>query len=576
MRKTSFLFGIFVIASLVLSACGGAASRRTANVVVIGWTGVPDSLNPGLATADESFRIFDLVYDTLYVLNRDGDYERDLADTATVSQDGRQWRIKMREPIVFHDGEPLTARDVAFSYNFYAAHPGQFPYMASLTDKFEKVTATPTTNEVIITLTEPIVDMQSRLRYLYVLPEHVWTGPIATQDSNLSFLRFLIPSGWATADAAAAMDYDNYEMIGSGPFKMVEYQPGVLLKLEAVKTHHQYQPQVDGLEIKMYSQPSELVRALQNGEVDILTSVPLAAVAALTDAPNVEITKRTPFAPRVSNIIINQIAPEDCQLEAGWACTGHPALRDRNVRLALAFALDKQRIVDNVMLGLATPGVTLVPAGLGGFHNDTVQDYGYDVDEANRLLESAGYLDTNDNGIRETPDGSRELDFRLEYPIDNPIAEQEVQLLKFMWAQIGVVIQANAADPTVIASHCCPAYDYDLILDDRAVDPDPGLMLGVGFSGNIPSGLNETGYSNPEYDDLYTRQAVESDLVGRHAMIWQLQQIAHADVVYIVPFQWDVVQAYRTDAFTGWQLEDTTLVLESPSALARLTPVPKQ
>lgn len=573
MRKIPLSISLLLIASLVLSACGGV--RRQSGIVRIGWVNTPDSFNPGKATSEESFRIFDLVYDTLYKLNIDREYELELADKVTVSEDGLKWRFNIRDGIMFHDGTPLTAKDVVFSYNFYLDNAEAFPYLASFIDYFDSVKLG-TTTEVVITLTRPISNMENRLSHLYVLPEHVWAGAISTRGNGLNFLRYIVPDFWKSADTVAAVDYENLDMIGSGPFKMTEYKPGVMIKLEAVKDHFFYKPKVDGIEIVIYKEPSLMIKALENGEVDMISSVPIKAVPALLTVPNVDVVHGPSLSPQISDIIINQILPANCPNKAGWICTGHPALRDRNVRLALFLAVDKQRIVDDLMYGYATTGLTLIPRGLGDFYNDGIFSFGYSVDLANATLDKEGYKDTNGDGIREMPDGSRDLEFRLNWSSDNPTAQKEAEILKFMWSQIGVSVDLKPIDPALLNSRCCPTFDYDIMIGERVSDPDPAITLGTEYTGNIVTGLNETGYANLNYDALYNRQLVKLDQTDRLNTILLMQQMLYTDVVYIVPFYSNTIQAYRTDAFTGWPFSGGNLALENPFSLTTITPVPKQ
>jgi len=572
MRKTSFSIGMLVVISLVLSSCG--ISFNQGKVVKIGWVKSPDSLNPGLARSDESFRIFDLVYDTLYKLNINQEYVPELAESATLSTDGLQWIFTIRDGVTFHDGKPLTADDVAFSIKFYMNHPKEFPYISTYTSFFESVgRLTPTSNKVVINLTQPVSNMENQLSYLYILPKHIWTGNITNDGKNLNFLRFLVPAAsLSSTDDVAAIKYPNYDMIGSGPFKMSSYEPGVSIKLKAVKDHFYYQPRIDGIEIKMYQTSSEMIQALASGEVDMISSVPFAAVAAMKQMPNVAVVDGPSLAPHISDIIINQLLPSNCP--AGMTCTGHPALRDRKVRLALAYAVDKQRIVDDVMQGLATPGLTLVPKGLGKFYNDGIFPYTYNVDQANKFLDDAGYLDNNRDGIREMPDRSSDLDFRLGWPTNIPTAEAEAGLLKFMWSQIGIAVELTPIDPASLNSRCCLSFDYDIMIGERVSNPDPAVTLGTEYAGNIPTGLNETGYSNLAYDQLYSRQLVKLDQVDRLNTILLMQQTLYTDVVYIVPFYTNVVQAYRTDTFAGWPIHTVNLSLENPFSLTSITPVP--
>lgn len=549
MRKFQLFLIFILVISPILSACG--AGGPTA-VVRVGWSGEPDTLNPGMALLAESYSIFNMIYDTLYEYSLDGTYRLSLAESVDVSADSRVWTFKIREGVKFHDGQPLTAEDVAFSFNFYKVHTDEFVYLPAYTTFFESIKATPD-NKVVITLTEAIPNMESQLFGLYVLPKHIWEkvqDPMATT----------IPME---------------QSVGSGPFKLTKYVHGSLIRLEAVQDHYLYQPHIAAVEFLVYADTSSMVQALQNKEIDLIADLPLSAVTALNDLTDVRVVTGPPIAPNVSDILINQIAPENCPVDAAGVCTGHPALRDRNVRLAMTYAVDKQRLIDEVLYGLADPGLTLIPKGLGAFYNSSIKDHGYDVAKANQILDEGGYLDIDSDGVREMPGGGTPLTFRLQWADSNSYAADEAELLKIMWSQIGINVQMQEVDSDALTAVCCPAFDYDLILWEWGSDPDPNFLLSVMLTSEIPSGYNETGYSNPEYNQLYERQAVEMDKEARLRLIWQMQDMVHKDVVYIIPFYQRAVQAYRTDTFRGWLTESSKLDLDAISSLAVIEPIAK-
>jgi peptide/nickel transport system substrate-binding protein len=248
-------------------------------------------------------------------------------------------------------------------------------------------------------------------------------------------------------------------------------------------------------------------------------------------------------------------------------------LRDRNVRLALAHATDKQKIIDVVLLGLGTPGLTLVPDGLGLYYNDTITDYEYDPTLANQILDDAGFLDSDGDGVREMPDGGEPLNFRLNWADDSPNYPREAELLNEMWGQVGIATELQGLDPDALTSICCPTFDFDVILWGWGSDPDPGFLLSVMTTDEIPTGNSETAYSNPAYDQLYVEQATELDLDRRRELIWQMQEIAHQDIPYIVPYYDQAVQAYRTDRFSGWITDQPKVALEDVTSLVVITPV---
>ncbi len=518
-------------------------------VVRIGWGGSPDTLNPGTAILFEAYDLFELVYDSMFDLQLDGTYTPGLTESWDVSDDGTLWTFKIRQSVKFHDGEPLTAEDIVFSYNFYQSHE-DFPYLPVYTEYFESVEA-PDDSTVVITLSEAIPNMESQLVFLYVLPEHIW----AEHD-----------------DPTAAVEFENDDMIGSGPFKMVEYKQGEFVHLAAVKDHFLTPPKIDEVVFQTFDNQDALVQALVTGQVDMITEMPNTAVPTLRNAQNVQLVTGAPLAPELNDIIPNQTTPGTCPDEDG-VCSGHLALRDRNVRLALAHATDKQKIIDVVLLGLGTPGLTLIPDGLGVWYNDSIQDYAFDIDEANRILDEAGYADTDGDGVRQMPDGTNPLDFRLYWNNDSATNPRIAELLAETWGQIGVKLQPQALDPDALTSVCCPTFDFDIILWGWGSDPDPGFLLSVHLTDEIPTGNSETGYSNPEYDALYAQQATELDPDKRREIVWKMQEILHQDVVYIIPYYDEAVQAYRTDRFKGWITDQPKVWFQDPTSLTVIEPV---
>jgi peptide/nickel transport system substrate-binding protein len=541
--KTTFVVLLTVFA-LMASACGALGQSQPA-VMRVGWAGSPDTLNPGAAVLAESYTIFGLVFDTLYQLQLDGSFKLSLAESVTVSDDGLVYTYKIRDGVTFHDGQPLSAEDVVFTYDLYQNTEG-YPWMGDYTYYFENIEAT-ANNEVVITLSEAIPNIDAQLVFLYVLPKHIWEN----ED---------------------AVEFENFAMIGSGPFKMVEYKPNEFVHLARNADHFGEVPKVDEVIFQTFESQDALVQAIKTGQVDMITEFPNTAVATLQEDPNIEVVTGAPFAPEVTDVIFNQVLPENCPPDDGL-CTGHPALLDRNVRLALAHATDKDKIIDVVLLGFGTPGTTLLPDGLGLWYNSSLQDYGYDVARANQILEDAGYLDTDGDGVRELPDGSRPLTFRINWPSDSIDSPRIAELLSEMWGQVGVDLEAQALDPDTLTAVCCPAFDFDVMLWGWGSDPDPNLLLSVMTTDEIPTGSSETGYSNPKFDELYYEQASELDLNTRKDLVWQMQQIVFDDVVYIIPYYAQAVQAYRKDRFTGFITDQPKLELSDVTSLVFVRPV---
>ena len=553
---------IFLLIALLTACADNSTSAPTGEQVAdgttnstpatlrIGWPGSPDTLNPGTGVLAEAYTIYDMVYTTLYKLNFDGTFSLDAAESVATSEDGKTWTFTIRQGITFHDGQPMTANDVAFSLNLYLAHT-DFPYLNFYTGYFDTITA-PDDKTVVLTLTEAIPNLESQLLALYILPEHIWSQH---------------------AEGNAAAEFENLAMIGTGPFQMKEYRQNEFVHLVANPDYFAGPPKVAEVIFQTFGNEDALVQALVTGQVDMITEMPNTAVPVLKRTENVAVVSGAPLGPSVRDIIFNQLAPENCPVDAGGLCTGHPALQDRTVRLALAHATDKQNIIDVAMLGLAQPGLTLVAAGQAYWYNDKLQDYAFDITKANQILDEAGYKDSDGDGVREMPDGSRPLTFRLQWPNDIPEAPRIAELLGQSWGQIGITVEPQAIDPDALTAACCPVFDFDMMIWGWSWGPDPNDPLGVMRTDQIPSGSSETGYANPDYDALYNQQAVELDREKRREIVFQMQEIVFNDVVYIIPYYQQAVQAYRTDRFTGWITDAPTLMLENVAVLKQVEAV---
>jgi peptide/nickel transport system substrate-binding protein len=561
MRHPRYRVGVSIVLvlSFALTACGSVAKS---NVLKIGWTGNPDSLNPGVGLSSDAYDIYNLVYDALYQLQPDGTFTLELAESVDVSEDGKTWTFKIRDGVLFHDGKPLTAEDVAFTFNLYMQHMDDFPYMSGYVIYFESVEAVDD-NTVVIKLTEAIPNMKAQLYYMYILPKHIWGSLEGTQ----------------------ATEFANEEMIGSGPFKLVEFKDNEFVHLATNKQHFLYHPKMDEVIFQRYESPESLVDAITQGQVDMITRLPLDKAAGVGQVPDVQMVAGRPYAPIVSDILINHIDPEDCPKDdelvksredaGGSLCTGHPALRDLTVRRALAYATDKARIISDVTYGLAEPGLTLIPTGLGQFYNIELEDYPYDIEEANRILDKAGYADTDGDGIREMPDGTNPLSFRLDWDEAEAANAKEANLLKESWSKIGIAVELRPVAQEVLYGNCCPSYDYDIQIGQWGSDPDPNFLLSVPMTDGIPSGLNETGYANSAYDSMYLDQATTLNESARRNIIWDMQKLMLDDIVYIIPYYPKSVQAYREDNYRGWLVDEPTLALQDLTNLTKLVPLEK-
>jgi peptide/nickel transport system substrate-binding protein len=491
----------------------------------VGTTYIWDTANPAYGWYNYGLRY--LVYDTLVEEAGIGRFVPGLAESWSYSDDGLVWTFKIREGVTFHDGTPCTADEVAWSLNWTIENEIE-TFSFYLVNFQEIVALDPTTLQV--TLSEPVGNMEYLLMYVWILPPSVWEG--MSYDDIMEF-----------EDVSAAT--------GTGPYKLVEWVEGEYLILEANENYWRGKPPVDRMIWQEYATEDAAVQALIAGEIDVIAAdtIPTTAIATLEDAENIEVPIME--STTIDELIINSH-------ENG---TQPASLNDPAVRLAIAHAIDKQQIVNVTYLGYAEPATVVVPSSLGDWHNSDVQEVPFDLAEGNRVLEEAGYVDSDGDGVREDAEGNP-LEYRL-YATESASNARTLEVIADGLAQIGI-----SAPPTLMDEDSLiglyPDFDFDLIYWGWGLDPDPDFaMLIFACDQREEGGWNDSGYCDPAFDEMYQQQAVTVDHEARRQIIWQMQDKLFNDRPYIVLTYAKTVQAYRSDRFTGFGLEAGDILWKS-------------
>jgi peptide/nickel transport system substrate-binding protein len=555
---------IILLIALVLTACGGSNTTPTATVgastsetiateaptvgggdttLRIGWLGAPDTLNPAYAFLTESWTIFHLIYSTLTTQATDGSYVGLLAKDWSVSDDGLTWTYHLQEGFKWHNGEPFTADQLAWAINAIMQDPEGWATVANYAAGFSEVTA-PDANTLVI----------------------VTEYPIGNMDYRTSFLYALYPPDFENFTTAEELqNYPNDHAIGTGPFILNTFNKdsGVVL-LDTNKDYVYGAPLIGGIIFQTFDNGDAMVQALKVGDIDALTSVPASAYETVQGYQNVK-------SMAIENnyfyeLIINSVDPNNDP-----APTGNPALADPAVRLAIAYSINKQDIVEIVMQGLATPGDSIIAPAMGGgfWHDPNIKDIPFDTALANSTLDDAGYMLGSD-GVRSK--GDLRLEFRLQFPSTSPVYARIADMMVDWFKQAGMKVTPQSMDEDSLIAATTPTGDYDLVIWAWEPDPDPDFILSVLTTDQfVDGGWSDSGYHNPEYDQLYLDQQQLVDTTERQQVIWQMQEMVFNDQPYIVLFYEDLLQAYRTDRFTGFI--ESPLGIEDTESLLNVVPV---
>ena len=324
--------------------------------------------NPIMGTDGRSALVVSMVYDDLVSYDADMKIAPWLAESWTVSADGLTVTFKLVENAKWHDDEPLTAEDVKFTIDYYIGE--EVPYDTALMSRIDSV-ETDGDYTVIVHMKEPYAWVLDDFEDVPILPEHIWND----KDWDWPVHPDMMP-------------------IGSGPFKWDSYLDGEWIKLVANEDFWmEGKPHLGTYTVRVISESSARYLAISTGEAD--------SERYELDTGFIETTSADP-----------NLAP----LEDTW-CVGmwdyvisfnqrtDPALQDPVVKKAIAHAIDRQRLVDIARLEYGTATDTFIPPQFFGpaYENPDATTYEYNVFLANQMLDAAGYLDIDADGIREMP-----------------------------------------------------------------------------------------------------------------------------------------------------------------------------
>jgi peptide/nickel transport system substrate-binding protein len=544
---TRRLWVILPAALLLVALAGAVGSAQSPTptdkgkvVFVYGDTSEPSSLNPfkGYLATDFYFWAWSYHLPITFGVKDLGPVPDFVTDTE-VSEDGTTFTYTVRDDLTWSDGEPMTAHDMAFTLNLYSEKHAYLPqgYLTTVTS-----VEAPDDTTVVLKTEKPTSLYSGAVPYMYtyILPEHVWSE-----------------------HAQEPKQYDNVPNVGSGPFFIAEYQRGEFVRMERNPHWNGAEPHFDELIYRIFKNEDAEAEALKSGEIDFGYFDSPNVFNSLKGQPNIA-THFGPI-PEFDEIGMNNgSAYQKPQGEFEPHGDGHPALTDPTVRRAIRMAINSQELVDKVLLGYGLPGNSVIPpVSVEGARwvpeGDEVIPW--DIDGANQLLEDAGYVDTDGDGVREMPEGSldpgRPLEFRYYVQSDDQTTVKVAPFVRAWLEDIGIEADVTAMSSGRLGDEI-NAGTYDLFHWGWIPDPDPDSALSWWTCGQRPPnaqtyGNNDAYYCNPEYDEMYNEQRTTLDPTKRFEVVHEMERMLYEDAHYAVLWYPATLQAYRTDRFTGYQ-----------------------
>ena len=508
-------------------ALGSPAQGKAKVTMTVGMLGEGvDSLNPFLGIQAPSYEMWGLTYDYLtgYSMT-DMSPEPGLATKWTTSPDGKTWTFTVRSGVKFSDGVPLTAADVAYTFNRVLHGQVEKASWISYLKGVTSVTA-PDDTTVVLKLKKPSATLP--LLPIPIVPEHVWKDVTEKQVKSYS----AEPSG-------------GKPVVGSGPFRLVQgTADGSTFKFEANPDYWGGTPHIDNVVFQFYKNDDSAVQALIKGEIDFVEGITPLEVKSLQGKAG--ITAHNGNSPGFDEIAFNSGSVDT---KTGKPIGNpNPAVLDPKFRHALGYALDLPTLIKKVYQGAGLPGTTIIPPAYKEYHWEPPADQKltYDPAKAAQLLDAAGYKKGAD-GLRTLPDGKPIGTLRLAARSDSPTSLHTMDYFKQWLADLGIKSQVSTYSSSQLTDEILKG-NFDAFQWGWYVEPDPDSMLSYLTTSQF-GGWSDSWYSNKQYDALYEQQHVETDHAKRVQEIQQMQQILYRDSPYLVTAYSSIGEAVRSDRF---------------------------
>ncbi len=442
-----------------------------------------------------------LVYDTLFLHPYTEEPIPWLATEASANADATTWTVKLRDDVTWHDGEEFTAEDVAFTYDYYRdGPPNRYTHHASDVPVVESAEALDaTTVELTCERPCPTLDLVT-LADLPILPRHIWEG---IED----------PQTYTELP------------VGTGPYKLAEYVEDQSYRFEANEDYFLGPPAVAEIEMPIVPEPQSMFLALQNGQVDSATRpVPPELQERIGGARDVE----TVEGKRFSSVFYRFNAER-------------PPLDRPEFRRALDMAIDRQALVDTVLLGKGRPGS---PSFM---HPDSrwfePQEATFDPERAGTMLDEAGIADSDGDGIREYE--GKPVSLSVIVPANDPLQIRTAEIAAQQLREVGIELRPESLDPGTLSQR------------QNALDFELSSFQGVPHLLGDPTQMIESlasllFYSNPEYEGLREQWFEATTVEQQDGTLREIQRLFAEDPPAFTLYYPDTTYAYNASAYDRW------------------------
>lgn len=511
-----FLAWRFYAKHLVLSPTSGGEYSE-------GVVGYPKTINPlYAANRDVDSDLSYLIYSRLFNYDGQGRLRPDLASNMDISPDGKEYTVKIKEGVKWHDNESLDADDIIFTFNLIQDPEFRSALRASLDgvsiEKIDDLT-------IKFTLPQSYAAFADSLTF-GILPEHIWSnvGPSAATVSEL-----------------------NLKPIGSGPFKfesLSKNKNGRIkeYRLERNDDYYERPPYLKNIVFNFFPDINELVSAFNDGQVDGLSYIPLEFRKELL-AQNSLVFHELKL-PKIKAIFLNPAQ--------------NKSLSSAKVRQALSQSINRQELISGIFGDSVWILNGPIPVS-SPFYNDQLSTPEYNSDLAASLLKEALTVTTvSGRGSKKTSStevGSLELKLSAVDTSENQLVAQKI---KTDWEKIGVKVDLEFVSPEVVSNDIIRNKNYQALLYGEQTGADPDVYAFWHSSQTGDKGLNLSNYSSSEVDKILENGRANLDYDSRLTQYKKLQELVAADMPAIFLYNpgYSYVHTKKIKGFQGEAIID--------------------
>jgi peptide/nickel transport system substrate-binding protein len=465
---------------------GGTLVRRLESDIV--------TVNPVTVSTIYDRWVVEYLFTPLIYLDQDLQPIPGLAESWDVSDDGRVYRFELNEKATFSDGTPVLASDVLFTLQKIFDPKSEAVQLVSAFEYLDLAKTKVIDDHTIeIAFREPLASQLIRFNDVNVIPQHVYQKGNFRDDYNVT-------------------------AVGSGPYRLVKREPGKELILERREDFWGQKPPLQRVVLKVIGDHGTAWSALRRGDID---ETRMASDVWLRESTNPELTKTIDFK-RFYTLSYNFVA---------WNGR-NDLLKDKRVRRALAMCIPTEQVIQQLYHGTARAMTgPFVPDDFA--YNPTVPALRYDPVGARQLFTTAGWADSNKDGVLDKAGKP----FKLEMVMMSGSATttQFAQMMQAEMKRVGVDLELATLEPSVAIQRILGGnYQAAYLGFDLDNDPDPFNILHS--SQFPPRGQNFVYYSNPEMDRLIETARKELDRSKRKDLYWRIHEIVADEQ----PYTWTI------------------------------------